>query len=260
MASGADGVPVVELPERVDRRLRLGPFPTAQDALKFLCYAAAGAVVGQFASVPAGLALAGAGFLAAVWRPEGRAWDARAFTFLRWKWRAVAGGSRVTPSSPGAAALSRLVRLAPSDYVAIVRTGGVPVTYLPPPDLARRFELYRDLLRSTDGRLGFLVTLASIRSAPFVPPPAGPRSADAEARAGYAELVDLLCRRRFRRRVYLALGTTSAEPEAIARLETQVAAVEERLTALGLRPVRLTDRGLADAARQIGWSAGKENR
>lgn len=254
MATTSDDPPVVVLPERVDRRLRLGPFPSAQDALKFLCYAAAGAAVAELASVPVGLALVGAGFLAAVWRPDGRSWDERVLAFLRWKWRAGAGGVLLSGPSAGPSALSGVLKLAPSDYVAVLRTGGVPIAYLPPADLARRFELFRDLLRATEGRIAFLATLGSIRTAPLLPGPPGHPGRDAEARAGYSELVELLCRRRFRRKVYLAVGIGSAHTEALSRFETEIASLGDRLTTLGLRPVRLKDRGLIEAARQIGWS------
>ena len=255
MAAGSDGLPVVALPERIDRRLRLGPFPSAQDALKFLCYAAAGAALAELASLPAGLAVAAVGFVAAVWRPEGRSWDERLLAFLRWKGHAAAGGILLSGLRPGRSARSGLLELGPSDRVAVVRTGGVPIAYLPPADLARRFELFRDLLRATDGRIAFLATLGSIRTAPFVPAPVDRRSAETDARAGYSELVGLLCRRRFRRKIYLVVGVASAGGEALARLEGEVVSLEDRLTALGLRPVRLRGRGLAEAAREIGWSA-----
>ena len=259
MATDGDDVPVVALPERIDRRLRLGPFPSAQDAVKFLCYAATGAAVAQFAYLPVGLALAGIGFLAAVWRPEGRPWDERLLAFLRWRWHTLAGGILLRNARHKVYARSGVLRLAESDPVAVVRTGGVPVAYLPPAELARRFELFRDLLRATDGRIAFLATLGSIRTAPYLPALHGSRGSDSEARSGYSELIELLCRRRFRRRVYLVVGLGSVGSDASTRLETEVATLTDRLTALGLRPERLTNRGLIEAARQIGWSVGEGN-
>lgn len=257
MASASEGPPIVPIPERVDRRLRLGPFPSALDAIKFLCYAAAGAVVGEFLDLPAGLLLAGAGFLAAVWRPDGWAWDERALAYLRWKWRAVAPGSLMTEGPAAALVRGDRLEIAPSDPVTVLRTGGIPITYLPPAEIARRFELFRELLRASEGRLAFFATLGSIRSAPYLPSKSDPRAPDTEARAGYSELVDLLCRRRFRRRVYLVVGLGGAGGGApIPRLETVTASVTQRLVALGLRPSRLKDRGLVDAAREMGWNAG----
>jgi hypothetical protein len=74
------------------------------------------------------------------------------------------------------------------------------------------------------------------------------------AASGYSELVTLLCRRRLLRRIYIVLGTPDASSDAIGRLEGRVANLMERLTALGLRPMRLRDRALAEAARRFGWS------
>ncbi len=254
MADDTDGPPVVPIPERVDRRLRLGPFPSARDALKFLCYAAVGAVAVPLVDVPGGLSVVGAGLLATLYKPDGQAWDERALSLLRWKYRSrreerMTGAGRQSP-------LLRqgLVRLAGADWVAVVRTGGAPLAYLPPAELARRFELYRDLLRGSDGRLAFLATLASIRAAPFLPPADRSLAADRDARAGYSELVALLCRRRYGRRVYFVLGGGEGGPDALARLEGQVASLLERLSGLGLRPVRLKDRGLLEAARRLGWA------
>ena len=259
MPTGPEGGPVVALPERIDRRLRLGPFPSALDAVKFLCYAAAGAATAQFAGLAVGLAVVGAGFLAAVWRPDGHSWDERVLAFLGWKWRTVAGGIFLSAVPSNRRVRSGTLRLAPSDYVAVVRTGGVPIAYLPPAELARRFELFRELLRATDGRVAFLATLGSIRTAPFLPSFPGSRGGDRDARAGYSELIALRCRRRFRRRVHFVVGLGSTGADALVRLETEVAGLVDRLTTLGLRPERLRDRGLVEAARQIGWSVGEGN-
>jgi hypothetical protein len=257
MPVAQDPYPVVELPEPVDRRLRLGPFPSARDALKFLCYAAAGATCGPLVNVGVGLGIAAAGFLAAIRRPDGRAWDEQLFEFLRWRWRTQREGLAVTGTRERLLLRPGFVRLASGDHVAVVRTGGSPVAYLPPAELSRRFEQFRDLLRATDGRLAFLATLVSVRPAPFVPDPGNRTGDDRAARDGYAELVTLLCRRRFVRRVYLVLGTEQTGVEALGRVESQVTSFVERLTALDLHPVRLRDRALWEAARRLGWS-GRE--
>ena len=47
MGAGAT-FPDVALPVAIGRRMRLGPFPSARDALRFLAYATAGAVVIPF--------------------------------------------------------------------------------------------------------------------------------------------------------------------------------------------------------------------
>lgn len=255
MPEPLDGAPVVRLPERMDRRLRLGPFPSARDAVKFLSYAAVGAVVAPFVSPLVWLPLVGAGFGVAVWRPEGEAVDARALTYVRWKARSFFPRLPVTPRS---SSLTRhgVVRLSASTHAAVVRTGGCPVAFLPPAELHRRFELYRDLLRSSEGRLTMLATTTPIRASPILPVPSGSASPDHAAREGYRELVRLLCRRRSLRRVYLALSSDASGPEALARLEGEVASVAERLAGLGVHAVRLTEGGLREAAFRFDWPLG----
>ena len=253
MAPTDEGAPVVVLPERVDRRLRLGPFPSARDAIKFLCYAAAGALLAPFAGVPVGLGVTALGFMASAWYRDGRPWDEQALAALRWRWRSFGRETSVTAGSENPLLRHGFVRLAPTQFVAVVRAGGTPVAYLPPAELARRFEMFRDLLRATDGHFAFLVTFASIHGGPFLPSALLRPETDAGACSGYADLVRLLCRRRLGRRVYVALGTSEAGAASIARLEGQVASVVERLAAFGLHPVRLRDRALFEAARRFGW-------
>jgi hypothetical protein len=251
-----DSAPVIRMPERMDRRLRLGPFPSARDAVKFLSYAAAGAVVAPFVSPFVWLPLVGAGFGIAVWHPEGQPIDTRALIYVRWKGRSFFRGAALTPRS-SSVTRHGVVRLSASTHAAVLRTGGCPVAYLPPAELQRRFELYRDLLRSTEGRLALLATTAPIRAAPLLPFPPSSTSVDLAARKGYGELVRLLCRRRSLRRIYLALTTDATGPDALARLEGEVASVAERLSGFGLHPVRLTEQGLEEAAFRFDWSPGK---
>ncbi len=249
-----DGPPVVVLPERLDRRLRLGPFASARDALKFVTYAAAGAIVAPFTSPFLWLVFVGGGFAVSVVRSDGEALDERAFAFVCWRIRTLRGGHPVTAGTPRAGARQGIVAITPGRYLAILRTGGTPVTYLPPVELARRFELYRDLLRSSGGGLAFLVTASSMRSGPVLPSATDAASPDQPARAGYSELVDLLCRRRRLRRVYLVLASDRTGPDGISELEARARTLAERLMGLGLRSVRLRDRSLTDALRRWGWS------
>lgn len=252
----ADGIgPLVAFPERVDRRLRLGPFPSAREALKFLCYAAVGAVLAPTAGVVPGLAVAALGFLASVWRPDGVGWDDRVVALLRWRWRANAIAAPMSRAESTPAARRRWVSRGLGDVVAVVRTDGVPVAYLPPVELERRFAQFRDLLRATDGRIAFLATVASIRAVPFVPHAAPTPEPARQACEGYAELVRLLCRRRYGRRVYVALGSGGAGPDRGSRLEDRVGALVERLRAFGVHPLRLEDRALTEACHRFGWSS-----
>jgi hypothetical protein len=254
MGEPPDGPPVVTVPERFDRRLRLGPFPSARDALKFVMYVAAGAVLSPFTSPYVWLAVAAAGFGLSVYRPDGRGVDERVASVILWKLRGVAGERSM--SRPPAHPLGQrgLLRIGTGRYVAILRTGGTPVTYLPPAELSRRFELFRDLLRSVDSSLGFSVSSAPMRPAPVTPPPLLDPRRDRVAFTGYAELVGLLCGRRSVRRVYLVLVSETAGADGISDLEVRLSTLTGRLVGLGLRVVRLRGRGLEDAGRRWGWS------
>jgi len=253
MDGAQDSPPVIGLPERIDRRMRLGPFPSSRDALKFVSYAAAGALLSPFTSPWLWLPVVVAGFAFSVWRPDGRAVDERAFLFLAWRIRSLGLSTAAMTARP----LIRqgLLELSSHHYVAILRTGGTPVAYLPPEELGRRFELYRELLRSMEGSFAWLAATVPIRAQSIVPGSRVGTPEEVRASSGYSELVSVLCRRRLLRRVYFVVGATDANSDAIGRLEGRVAALMERLAALGLRPVRLRDRALAEAAHRFGWPA-----
>ena len=251
MAASAEGPPIIRLPERFDRRMRLGPFPSSRDALKFVGYAAAGAMLSPFSSPWTWLPVVAFGFVVAVWRPEGSAIDERAFRFLAWWARSAGPRGRTLTARP--LVRQGFLQLSPHHFVAVVRTGGTPVAYLPPDELARRFERFRDLLRSTEGSLTFLATTVPIRAPAVLPPRSVVDGSDERAASGYGELVTVLCRRRLLRRVYWVLGSLDSPPDAIGRLEGRVAALLDGLSTLGLRPLRLRDRSLSEAARRFGW-------
>ncbi len=245
--------PRVAFPERMDRRLRLGPFPSARDALKFLAYAAVGAVLAPVVGSGVALPLVAAGFGLAVWRPDGQAIDERALAFARWWLRSTRRGTVVSGGTLPPLLRNGFFRVGPARFAIVLRSGGTPVAYLPPGDLAHRFERYRELLRSTEGPLALYVTAVPLRAAPFVPPRSDSAGPDREARTGYGELVELLCRRRSARRVYLAVVASVTGPEAVVSLEAEAARLIDRLAVFGLRGVRLKDRELADAGRRLGW-------
>ena len=249
------GPPVIGLPERLDRKMRLGPFPSSRDALKFVTYAAAGALLAPFASPWVWLPVVCLGFAVSIWRPDGQAVDERALAFTLWKIRAWDRRNSMKNESSRTIVRQALLQLSPHRYVAILRTGGTPVAYLPPDELSRRFELFRELLRSSEGSISFLATTVPIRSLSVRPPTPPEDEREVPALSGYSELVALLCRRRLLRRVYIVLGASAGSTEEIGRLEGRVASMLERLTGLGLRPIRLKDRGLTEAARRFGWPA-----
>ena len=252
MADPPDDPPVVSIPERLDRRLRLGPFASAREALRFVTYAAAGAVVAPLTGAYVWLGLVLLGFVVIVVRADGQSMDERALAFVRWGLREAAGSPRRMTGGASAAVRQGLLHVA-GRPVAVVRTDGTPVAYLPPVELGRRFERFRTLLRSLEGTLLFLVSAAPMPAA-RVRPPRGPTTdGESGARSAYAELVETLCRRRHVRRVYLALGAERTGTAGLAELELRVATLLEGLAGLGLEPARLRGGALLDAGRRWGW-------
>jgi hypothetical protein len=249
--------PTVVLPERLDRRLRFGPFPSARDGLKFVLYAAVGALVALFASPYVWLPIVGVGFAVSVYRPDGEGLDGRLVAFVRWqgrrRWEAP-----MRPGPVGPAIRRGLARPPTGGTLAVVRTGGVPLAYLPPTELERRFAQFRDLLRELDGSFAWVVGVEPMRPSAVAPAARCGGRADGAARAGYAELVEVLCRRRSLRRVDFVLTDPRPEAAGIAETERKVRRVTEGLAALGLRPRRLKGRALHDAVRGVDASAGRE--
>ncbi len=256
MVSTPEGPPSVALPERLDRRLRLGPFPSARDALKFVLYAAMGAFFALFTSPYIWLPIVGVGFLLSVWRPEGDALDERALAIVLWylrrRWK------RGSVNEPVTAPMLRrgLLKLSEGTIYAVIRAGGAPLAYLPPIELQRRFESYRDLLRALDGSFFWSARTAPIRPDPVLPKALPDGETDLAGRAGYRELVDLLCRRRSLRRVDVVLRAAETGPDGIAALERRAGLILDRLSALGIRASRLRERALLDAGRRLDWNVG----
>jgi hypothetical protein len=255
MAEVEVGSPVIALPAPVERRLRLGPFATARDALKFVSYAAAGAVLAPFVSVYAWLPVVGIGFAFSVWRPDGEAVDERVGRWAAWSVRRWAG-STMTPAPPARTGGGTFLRLSDGRYATIVRTGGTPLAYRPPPELERVFREYAELLRVSEGVLVVRAGTTPLRSDRLVPAAPLQGSNAAPACEGYRELIGVLCRRRSLRRVDLALFASGEPRGAAARLEARTRTLSERLDALGLHPTRLRGRALMDAAHEFGWAAG----
>jgi hypothetical protein len=225
----------IPLPRPVDRRLHLGPFPSARDALKFAGYACAGLVAVPLAGPAAVVPFAGLGFLVAVYRRDGRALDDRVAGYLAWRWRRRSRHRPTRDSGPTSAGATAL--LAGGRVAAVVRAGGVPVAFLPPDDARTLFEGTRRWLDALDGGVYLVADATPFRAAPFRPnAPVG--SADRAARDGYDEVVRLLLRRRRARRVAVVLWE-SADPAGVARLEGRVQATDDALRTLGVTTERL---------------------
>lgn len=249
MSSGAQAAVVVPLPQPTGRRLRLGPFPSTREALKFVTYAAVGGVVAGLVNPLAWLPFVGAGFVLATYQPEGRSLDGRAADYVRWRWRCHGGGSsdyRATVRGPFA-------RTSDGRMLAVLSAGGAPVAFLPAENARRRFDRYRQLLRSLSDRVYLRVGVEPLLEGPFRGRGGASGDPDAGARAGYAELVRAVCRRRFVRRVDVILFAPSGGLSDRSRLESEVVAVRQSLEEMGVTSRRLRGGELARAVHRAGY-------
>ena len=252
MPSDEPAEPIVPFPERLDRRLRLGPFPSGREALKFVVYAAVGAVAVPFAGAGVWLACVAAGLAVSLWRPEGVGWDTRLLSAGRWWLRRQRTEAPMSRRDPAPSAAGAMLPISPSGYVAAVRTRGVPLAYLPPAELRRRFDLFRELLRGLDGSVVLLATSAPIHGAALLPPPSTDRSPERAARDGYRELVELIVRRRSVRQVFIAIAEPANGADGARRLEDRLISLGDHLAGLGLTPERVRGRALQEISRRLG--------
>jgi len=247
----------VGLPESLGRRMRLGPFPSARHALKFAAYAAVGGTVAAYAGAVWTVPFLGVGFLLSVYRAEGRGIDEHLGDRVAFHWRArSAGGASARRRSPSGRPGPYLHDV-PGHLVAVVAAPGLPIAFLPPTEARDLFERYRDLLRSLDRGLLVQMGVEPISDRPLLPRPgsAGPAGPVEAARRGYAELVGLLCRQRYRRRVLLAMWEP-AGPDAPVRLDRTAERLVEELQRMGIAAERLRDAPLRAAAGRLGWAEG----
>ncbi|NNN17408.1 MAG: hypothetical protein HKL79_03500 [Thermoplasmata archaeon] len=246
----------IPLPERIDRRMRFGPFPSVRDAFRCVAYAALGALVIPWAGTWTWLPIVGGAFLVTVWHPEGTALDERIAAYVRWRMRT----HRTVDAMNGAsirAELGDTVRLASDVRVAVLRCAGSPVAFLPPEELLRRFRGYRDLLRGSEGGIVLASVGTPIDARPWLPPSSEGDRPDGAARAAYSEMVQLLCSRRRRRRVYVLLWEHAVRADGAPQLRDRVEAMRRGLATLGAEPARLRDRSLAAALRHFGWGEAR---
>ncbi len=242
----------IPLPERIDRRMRFGPFPSVRDALRCVAYAAVGALVIPWAGAWMWLPIVAVAFLVTVWHPEGMAVDERITAYVRWMLRTHREVDAV--SGPSARAeLGDTVRLASGVRVAVLKCAGSPVAFLPPEELLRRFRGYRDLLRRSEGGIVLASVGTPIDARPWLPSSTEGDPPDAAARAAYSEMVQLLCSRRRRRRVYVLLWEHACRTDGASRLGDRAQPMRQGLATLGAEPARLRDRSLTAALRHFGW-------
>lgn len=246
------GPPIVSFPGPLDRRMRLGPFPSGRDALKFVAYAAVGAIFAPTPYPMLAVPIVLAGLLVTLWKPGGEGIDERLAVLVKFAVRRGRRSAGPRPAPVRSGLRSSVVSVGAGSWAAVVRTGGVPVAFLPPLELARRFDLYRELLRSLGSDWRFLATAAPIFTGPLVPGSPSAAAPDRAARLGYQALVQLLCRRRAVRQIYVALTTSGERLSSSSQLEQAAQALEHRLEGLGVRAERLHGRVLMAAVRRLG--------
>ena len=250
--SGASAPPILELPERLDRSMALGPFPSVKAALRFAVYASAGVWAATSLGLAWSVPFLGGGFLLTAYQRDGRGLDERLGQVAAFHLRRRSRRRLAEPSAPDPGAF---VTSVPGRIVAVLATGGLPVAFLPPNDARGLFERFVQLLRNVDGGLYLHTALEPLPRDPVPRTPLGPLEGSREAAAleGYAEMSRLLCRRRARRVVWTAVWTDTGRDGAALRVDRAAARLSEDLRALGLVPARLRGRRLATVVRRIGW-------
>jgi hypothetical protein len=252
----------IPLPERIDRPLRLGPFPSARDAIKGMGYALAGVVAVPFVGLWGWLPMIAIGLAVGLVQIDGVPLDRGIYLRFRRRWRREELLRR--QRTPGLASGERRTLDFPDGRrVGIVQADGSPLAFLPPTELRQRLAIYRELLVDCGSGGVLVVSTLPISSSALLPPEraasASPLLDDA-ARASYHELLQRLCERRRHRRVYLALWSSGSGGEALSQLEGRLAAVGERWAALGGEPRRLSGTELLRAARRFGWEVARISR
>lgn len=214
----------------VHRRLRLGPFASGRDLVKFLCFATVGATAAAVTSAVVWLPFLAVGALIAFARVEGQTLDDYAVGYFRFQWRS-AGSHRLSRSASRGSRLSGSSRhSAPS-----IQTGGIPIAYLPPRELQHLFEGWRSTLAALDLPIGWCMRGEAFSPLPFLPSPPDPLPEERDALESYREFVQVLLRNRYRRVVDLTLWSDpGAEGPAAINLQTQLANLEAALERLGI--------------------------
>ena len=219
-------IPVRQL---VPRRLRLGPFASGRDLVKFLCFATIGAAAAAVTSALLWLPFLAAGAIIAFLRIEGQTLDDFALGYWRFRQRCSGSACRVSAApGPRASRSRRRTNLS-------LRAGGIPIAYLPPADLQRLFDGWRSALSAIDGSIGVRTRAELFSPLPFLPTFESPPGEERAALESYRELVRALLRRRYRRVVDVTGGTDrSAAEQAPLPVQAQLDGLATALERLGI--------------------------
>ena len=224
--------------EPARRAMRLGPFASSRDALKFGAWAAVGTAGSVVAGPLVAITFALVGFGLAVARVGGRPIDAQLETYLRWRRRRRATQPTGRPLAVGG-----------GPAVAAVRAEGIPVAFLPVTAARELFGAYRELLRGMSCRSEIIVGLEALPAASLRDrPKLGEVDLEAEAARGYSEMMRLLLARRHRRRVVWVLRAAAADGESAATVSREAESLVDRLGAFGVRAERM---GRGELARLL---------
>ena len=250
--AAASPFPFVGLRTAAERRMRFGPFPSTAEAVRFAGYSAAGAVVIPWWGVLAWLPVLGCAFLVTVWQTGAVSVD-------RWLWHRVAAWERAWRSWEGrmsprvAPVRGSFARIDPGGTVTVLKCQGRPTAFLPPQELEQKFRRYRELLRSLELGIVLVGVGVPVDGRRWLPLEVPTDRADAPARAAYGELVNSLCRHRYRRRIYLLQWSQEADTSRAQKLEERTRAVLGHLEGLGVAPERLEGSALGAALSRFGW-------
>jgi hypothetical protein len=249
VGDSADQVPDIPLPRPLRRRMRLGPFASYQDVVKFVVIAGAGALVAAATTPAAWLVFLVGGFALIVPRFDGRSANEQLTMYVRWRIRRRSGTRRGAPLTPRGA----FVHVDSGQWVAGVRAGGVPTSFLPPRELRQMFRRWREFLRTLNRPTRICIGGRRLEPEKFRPRPSDSRHSSRErvAHESYGEFVDLLTRQRFRRCVDVILFD---QGERGSRIDGLSSATEELVAAvegLGVEARRLRDRELVRAWEHV---------
>ena len=246
-------LPPLPLTTPSERSSRFGPFPSVSAGVRFAGYAAAGALVIPWFGAIAWVPFLGVGFLVVVWEPGGVALDVRLLHGGAW-WQRALHPREERLTTRGRGVVGSAVRVDPGHLVSVLKCEGRPIAFLPPDELSAKFARYRELLRSIETGVVIVGVGIPVDPRPWVPDATELESPDRAARAGYSELVGVLCRRRQRRRVYLLQWVPEATGDASDQLEARTHRLLGHLEGLGVTPVRLEGASLGAAVTRFGWN------
>lgn len=208
--------------------------------MRFLVLGGVGAVLALEWGTLLWLPFLGGGFLLGTFRIDGEWADERMLARLRWRFGKRVPAARVDPGSRAA----RTFQTIGGELWAGLVAGGIPLAFLPAAEAEQLFAAYRDVLRRSDAAIYLRVGRGPIVLRPLPGPPEGRPAGLAKGRSGYAELLQLLLRRRRRREVHLFLAVPSGTTSS-ARLERNLEGFAAFFAAQGIPHRRLQGDELA---------------